>query len=160
MTSLPFVLTIHHNILLTKDERYNIHNNVEVVVIGASVPVWCIDDKTSEPAEEIFCRYYIDNLRQAPIQIASDGYIINLPNRPAKIPKIIDDERWRELNAFEREMYYSRWESEVSSKNLLDIKDGGSQSLIYKEQNKIKKNNNFINVMHYINIGIIENLEQ
>jgi hypothetical protein len=160
MTSLPFVLTIHHNIRLTRDERYSIHNNVKIIVVGTSIPVWCIGDKTSEPAKEIFCKYYIDNKKQEiPIQIISDGYMINLPNRPAKIPKIIDDERWRQLSVFEKEFYYSRWESEISSQNLLDIKDGGCQSLIYKEQNKIKKDENFINIMHYINIGMIENLE-
>ncbi len=159
MTSQPFVLTIHHNIRLTKDERYSIHNNIKVVVVGVSVPVWYVNNKTSEPAKEIFCKYYINNLKQeTPIQIMQDGYMINLPNRPAKTSTAIDNEQWRKMSGLAKEVYYSKWRSEISSRNLLDIKDGGCQCLIYKEQNRIKRDENFISIMHYINIGMIENL--
>lgn len=160
MTSPSFVLTIHHNIRLTKDERYFIYNNEKIIVVGVSVPVWCIDGKTSEPAKEIFCKYYISNLKQeTPIQIMEDGYMINLPNRPAKQPLVVNDEQWRKMNLAEKDIYYSKWRSDISSQNLLDVKDGGCRCLIYKEQNRVKKDNNSINIMHYVNIGAIEDLE-
>ena len=55
-------LAIHHNLWLTRDQRYAVHNGIELVIVGVSVPVWVANQKsTSEPAQEIFCKYNLKN---------------------------------------------------------------------------------------------------
>ena len=58
-------IAIHHNIWLTRDQRYAIHDGAEIVVVGVSIPVWVHNNKvTSEPAKEVFCKYYLKNPKQ------------------------------------------------------------------------------------------------
>jgi len=54
-------LTIQHFIHLARDQRYALHEGIELVVVGVSIPVWFLDKVTSEPAKEVFCRYYLKN---------------------------------------------------------------------------------------------------
>jgi hypothetical protein len=156
-------LTIQHNIVLTRDQRYALHEGIELVVVGVSVPVWFKENITSEPGKEIFCRYYLKNPKKdVPIQIMKNGYEITLPNRPGQHLSI-SDEDWRHLSYKEpdklRAMYQSL-DTEVSSKNLLDLKDGGSSSLSYREHNKTHKEDETLNVMHFVHIGSMESLTE
>lgn len=154
-------LTIQHNIHLTRDQRYALHEGIELVVVGVSVPVWFQDNMTSEPGKEVFCRYYIKNPKEdCPIQILENGYEIIIPYRLGQ-KLSISDEQWRYLNFKEPEKLKAMYKSlvnEVSSNNLIDIKDGGSECLKYREHNKIKKGEEMMNVMHFVNIGTIESL--
>lgn len=155
-------LTIQHNIHLTRDQRYAIHEGIELIITGISVPVWFKDDVTSEPAKEIFCKYYLKNSNKnnLPIQILKDGYEITIPYRTGNKLNISDEE-WRRLNRDEPDklnLMYDRLIGEVSSINLLDVKDGGSKNLSFRESNKTKKDNKLLNVMHFVNIKSIENL--
>ena len=148
-------LTISHNIYLTREQRYSIHEGKDLCVLGASVPVWYVNKLSSEPAKEVFCNYYLKNSKNdLPIQIMDDGYQIYLPMRAAKSNKpSLTNEEWRLLcqqNAAKIESYYKGRMVEVSSKNLLDPIDGGGQYLYYKEHNKIKQNGETINLMHYV----------
>ena len=154
-------LTIHHNIHLTREQRYALHNGEDLNVIGVSIPIWLIKKGTSEPANEIFCRYYLKNPKiDTPIKIFDDGYEISLPYREGK--KIyISDKEWRELNSNDPEKLedmYVKTIKEVSSKNILDIKDGGSEFLNYRELNKVMIKKKELNIMHHITINKIENL--
>ena len=144
---------------LTRDQRYAVHEGIEIVVQGVSIPIWFMNKVTSEPAKEIFCRYYLKNPREdIAIQIKEDGFEICLPFRPGK--KLdLTDEQWRELslkNPEKLDHLYQNTPAEVSSKNLLDLKDGGSGRLMYREQNKLKQNDKLLNVMHFIQIGDAE----
>ncbi|MEX5543866.1 hypothetical protein, partial [Pseudomonas poae] len=77
-------------------------------------------------------------------------------------PKLeISDEEWRKLLREEPdklEALYRNTVQEVSSKNLLDIKDGGSEHLSYRELNKVKKGEQLLNIMHFVMIEKIEKL--
>jgi hypothetical protein len=118
-------LTISHNIFLTKEERYKVAKGEQIEVIGISVPIWFLKGNTSEPAKEIFCKYIIINDgKNTPIFPTSTGFQINLP-------KIINNQN--------------------SEKKLLDIKDGGEESLSYREFNQVQKPILY-EMIHYVQI--------
>lgn len=154
-------LTIHHNIYLTKEQRYALHNQEEVLAIGVSIPVWYINKATTEPAKEVFCKYILKNPKtEIPIVILEDGYEISIPYREGTKLDISDDE-WRRLlreDPDQLENLYRNMIQEVSSRNLLDLKDGGSEHLSYRELNKIKKGEKLLNIMHFVNIDKMEKL--
>jgi hypothetical protein len=154
-------LTIHHNIYLTKDQRYAIHRQEDVEVIGISVPVWYVNKVTSEPAKEVFCRYILKNpKKEVPVIILEDGYEISVPYREGTQLEISDEE-WRTLlreDPDKLESLYRGTVQEKTSKNLLDFADGGSECLSYRELNKVKKRDQLLNIMHFINIDKIEKL--
>jgi len=152
-------LTIHHNVRLDRSQRYKLHEGEDLVVVGVSVPVWFFNKTTSEPAKEIFCKYYLKNTgSEAPIRNLPDGYEITIPNRPAEKPRIITNDQWRVMTQEQRDEYYSQCVPEVSSKNLLDISDGGAKNLTYREQNQIKQDNEMMRIMHYVCIGDMDNM--
>ena len=154
-------LTVAHNIYLTRDQRYALHEGEEFEIVGVSVPVWTQNGKAlNEPTSEVFCKYYLSNPRQElPIVILEDGYVVCVPFRPGKKVKPLSDEEWRRLsfhNPQALEKWYKAQVYEVSSKNLLDIQDGGSAHLSYREHNKIKKNDTMLNIMHFVSIDDME----
>jgi len=155
-------LAIHHNLWLTRDQRYAVHNGIELVIVGVSVPVWVANQKsTSEPAQEIFCKYNLKNTKiNEPIKINKDGYEITLPYQEGTLPSLTDEE-WRELNATnpsKLDEVYSKCKKSVCSKNLLDLKDGGCKCLSFREHNKMKNDNEIINFIHFVNIMDMEEL--
>lgn len=154
-------LTIQHNIHLTRDQRYALHDGIDIVAVGQCVPVWFMEKVTSEPGREVFCNYYLYNTKEdTPIQILEDGFEITLPHRPGESLNMRDDE-WRRLNREDPDKLRAMYDNlvkEVSSKNLLDIKDGGGQCLVYREHNKIKKNDSMLNIMHFVQMNDMEHL--
>jgi len=155
-------LTIQHLIYLTREQRYALHEGIEIVTTGVSVPVWFVGKVTSEPAREVFCHYYIKNTRiDHPVKVKKDGYEIILPHREGK-GLTITDEEWRILqvqNPNKLERMYQQCLPEVSSKNLLDLQDGGNGGhLYYREHNKIQEEDQTLNMMHYVQIGPMEEL--
>lgn len=153
-------LSIHHNIHLTKQQRYDLHESKDVITVGVSVPIWYNETMSSEPGKEVFCNYYLKNpKKEIPIHIMDDGYEIAIPYREGT-DLGISDEEWRHLNMNDpdklKELYKNQL-IEVSSKNLLDIKDGGNGGTMnYREHNKIKKNDQYLNIMHYVCIEPVE----
>lgn len=154
-------ISIQHSIYLSKKERYNLHEQKEVDVVGVSVPVWHLENKTSEPAKEIFCNYYLRNpKKEIPIKTMNDGYLICLPYKiPTSRVREISNEDWLKLNQEQREAYYTAIPNEISSTSLLDIQDGGSETLMYRESNTIKNGDKFIKIVHYVNIYSIDYLK-
>jgi len=154
-------LTVQHLIHLSKSQRYAIHSGIELVVVGVSVPVWYMDKVTSEPAKEVFCKYYLKNTREdTAILIREDGFEITLPYRQGKGLEITDEE-WKELkfkNPEKLELMYQNCVQEVSSKNLLDIGDGGSRHMSYREHNKLKEPERTLNIMHFVQIENMDKL--
>lgn len=148
-------LTIHHNIHLTRAERYALHEGREIVTVGVSVPVWFIDKVTTEPAKEVFCRYRLKNPKEElPIQILDDGYEISVPFREGT-RLALSDEEWRYLNLHQPDKLEAMYRSEVqevSSRNLLDPADGGCVSLIYREHNKLLRPDQTVNIIHCVAI--------
>ena len=154
-------LTIHHNVHLTREERYALHDGGEVVVVGVSVPVWFSGKNTSEPGREVFCRYVLKNPRkETPIQILDDGYEVTIPYREGTKLKMSNEE-WRTLcreNPAKLEAIYKMQVPEVSSANLLDAADGGCGCLYYRENNKVQSGKHLIGIMHYVCLNSAEHL--
>ncbi len=121
----PTFLTIAHNLFPSKDERYRFREpDIEIETIGICLPVWVSGAATSEPAEEIYCRYRLRNYTTAgteSVHMNEDGYTISLGDK-------------------------TLWDS------ILDSKDGGSSSIYLTHQGKIENNGVEMLVIHYINI--------
>ena len=88
-------LSISHHIFLSKKQRYDLarKKDCEIVVTGFNIPVWCdvtvdgfgINKNTSEPAEEIFCSYYLDNkISGIIIESMEDGYRMHFSSNKTK----------------------------------------------------------------------------
>lgn len=127
-------LHVHHNIFLTREERYALHEGKELEVVGVSSPVWAFGISTSEPAKEVFCKYYLKNTKMdVPIEIVKEGYVVDIPYRPEDNP--------------------------CTSENLLDVKDGGSKMMFYKEHNKVKtEDGQVMFIIHHVHLSDIEGL--
>ena len=123
--SQPSFLTIAHNLFLSKEERYELEKPlIEIETIGICLPVWVNGMVTSEPAEEIYCRYRLRNFSSPGIDAVftnNDGFTISLGDK-------------------------SIWEG------LVDVKDGGGGSIYLSHQGKIIQNETEMLVIHYINI--------
>lgn len=160
-------LIIQHNIYLTKEERYKLHNGGVIETIGVSIPVWINKIKdltvTKETEKEVFCRYVIKNPKdEIPIKFLNDGYEVLIPYRLGKTPEISNEE-WQELsknNPEKLEKILSKRVREISSKNLLDIEDGGGRHLFYREYDKVDVGDKTYRVTHYIKIKSMEELEE
>lgn len=78
------VLSILHSIFLKEQEIEKLKQNVNVEVVGVSLPIWYTNNKTSEPAEEVFCKYTIKNQKnkEQNIKFKNNGYVIYLPQIP------------------------------------------------------------------------------
>lgn len=155
-------LSIYHKIHLTRKERYDLHDGKETIVTGVSVPIWYIKTISSEPGQEVFCRYYLSNNKSnSPIKIIKDGYGIEIPFQPpeqpkaAKIPSFLKKFFLKKNTPILKE----KKQKCMSSVNLLDIKDGGSKSLSYREFNKVKSEENIVTISHYVTIEDISHLE-
>ena len=153
-------LIIHHNIYLNKEQRYALHDGQDIEVVGVSVSVWCRGKVTSEPAKEIYCRYLVRNLGEdQPIKMVKDGFEICLPNKRPVVGRISDD-MWRSFSLEERDEYYAVFKDGASTANLLDVKDGGSGCLMYREHNKVKYvDDGPITIIHLIQIRDLKFLE-
>lgn len=155
---MPLTLAVHHNIHLSREERYALHEGKPIVVVGVSIPVWFDKNISSEPAKEVFCKYYLYNSKhETPIRIMEDGYEITLPNKSTPLDPI-SNEVWRSLTPSQLDVYYRNQYSQASSENLLDQKDGGSEHLFYREHNKMKIKDEMLTVVHFIEIDPIERL--
>lgn len=130
-------LTISHYIYLTKKQRYDLHEGHEVNILGVSVPVWFDKGSTSEPAKEVFCKYKLTNEKLNQAIIANEeGYHINLPQK-------------QDLsNQFDSVLNFKI----PTSDKLLDTKDGGVESLEFRQYNKIHKDEYHFNVVHFVEI--------
>lgn len=127
------MLTISHYIYLTKEERRQLFNQIPVSTIGISVPVWFDKGNTSEPAKEIFCKYFItNNIESKKIEPNQDGYNINLPRD------------------------FINFKNENGATRLLDVEEGGCEELVFKQYSKLNKENKNYNIIHFIEIKPIE----
>ena len=135
------MLFVSHHLYLTREERYAVDRGEEVEVIGSSVPVWYFKEKTSEPANEIFAKYKIIIGENKKVEINQDR------TWTLEIPKKIKNEK------FEPERV-------LTSKDLLDIKDGGVGEINFKILSKIQRKTRFINVFHTVNVSDINKLTE
>ena len=145
------ILTISHHIFLTKDQRYALAKGVSIGVVGVSVPVKAKKGVRPKTAEEVFCKYFLNNCRSAENVTASkNGYDIHIPNRKYKRAKL-SNEDWRKMTPDQRTAWYAKQKQSKTGKLLLDVKDGGCGG-----------NLNFIyhvgDTLHFVEIKPIETL--
>jgi hypothetical protein len=149
-------LTILHNIYLSKEQRYALSKGEKIEATGVSVPVWFYQGSTSEPAIEVFCKYVLENNgEKSGVVFQKDGYRIKLPQFPENysVPKVKD----KVMTMDDYEQWY-KTSIPASGKDLLDLEDGGLQSMEFKEYGKVVKNEDAIGLMHTIEIKPIEML--
>ena len=154
-------LAISHNIFLEREQRYELASGKEIEAIGVSLPVWFYKGNTSEPAQEVFCKYSLTNDKaDMPISDIGHGYKINVPQTPKNYqpPVEISDDKWRKLPYEKQEEWYMNKIIPITGKNLLDSCDGGSSYIRFRQHNRVKRNNQYINIIHFVEIGTIENL--
>jgi hypothetical protein len=137
---MTLTLTISHNVFLTKEERYKLFAGETLDLVGISVPIWYYDGQTSEPGNEVFCKYTLTpSDDKIYVNYKKDGYEIFLP-RTAYSPE--DDKK-----------------NPITLKNILDVPDGGIAWIAFRQFGKIKKNRKDINMVHFVEIKRIEELE-
>lgn len=152
-------LVVSHVIGLTRDQRYDLHTGKTVDVVGISIPVWFEKGSTSEPANEVFVNYKLTNYKEAfPIKTTKCGFEINMPQS--------NPEAEAEIRALPQEAL------EVvgvntnfpNSKNLLDMKDGGSEFLQFRQYAKTnllvdgEKTRKALNIVHCVEIKSLEDI--
>lgn len=164
-----YILTVSHNIFLTREQRHFLTNGKTVEVIGVSLPVWiCKDDSlgrgyTTEPAIEVFCKYVLTNKPyKIPLHKIEGGYQVNVPQLPEsyKFPKKMSNSKWRKMTEQERETWYEENKTPLNVKSLLDIENGGSEYLRFEEYNIEKINDKFVTLAHFVKIQEFNVLEK
>jgi len=133
-------LTVSHYLYLTKEQRYDLHNGVDIETIGICIPVWFRKGDTSEPAQEIFCKYRLSNDRiGAKVQNSDEGYEINMPS-----VNIMDND----VDESVRKAIQIKL---GTSERLLDQRDGGAEWCEFRYYQKI-----MIDEKEYYNIHFVE----
>jgi hypothetical protein len=138
-------LTVSHHLYLTKEQRYELNQGKEIKTVGVCVPVWFQKGNTSEPAQEIFCKYKIYNPKNgANIKQDDEGFEIWMPS-------INKDEEY-----IEEEGKIAIQKKIGTSENLLDYKDGGTSKCDFKLYQKLLINDDLHHLVHFIEIKPIE----
>jgi hypothetical protein len=138
---MSLTLTTSHNIFLDRQQRYDLFNGKEIEVVGVSVPVWYHQGKTSEPGNEVFCKYkLIPCEHKILIKHNSTGYEIYLPKK-----------------SFNPEDNVA---NPLTLKNILDHKDGGIEWIAFRQVGKAKKNKKPVGIVNFVEIKTIEELEK
>ena len=135
-------LTVSHYIYLSREQRYKLHSGESLEVTGISVPVWFHRGTTSEPAKEMFCKYKLTNEAvNTAITTMDEGYNINMPqkfelggeNVPAEVQEVVVVQLG-------------------TSEKLLDLQDGGSEWLEFRQYNKVQQGVHKFNIVHFVEI--------
>lgn len=151
------VLSILHNIFLSKEEVDSLFEKEEIETIGVSVPVWYFEGNTSEPAEEVFCKYklILGDEKQS-ISIMKNGYCINLPN----LPEDYQEKRLTEKQLIKMsEDDVEKWKEENPAYiNVKELLKEDKQEIVFKHFLKKKYNKRMTNLIHTVEIAKLEKL--
>jgi hypothetical protein len=151
------ILIVSHNIYLTREERYSLVSKIPIEVVGVSIPVWAKEGVTTEPAKEVFCKYEIsDNGSKKLVSFSNNKYQIVLPSSNGHIVSRPTNEEWRQISKENQELWYEHHQPIPTSKNLLDMKDGGAAYLKFRYRTIIVKEEQKTPVFHFVEIKPIE----
>lgn len=151
-------MSVSHHIFLTREERYKLANGESIETIGVSVPVWFYKQSTSEPANEVFCKYVLTNSPEDfPVTTLSSGYKINIPQIPKGCKSSrMPFEEWESLTLGEQEKWARNHIVLPSGIDLLDPEDNGNSALVFKRYSKIKEGKKRINEIHIVEINALK----
>lgn len=153
---MAIILTISHNIFLTREERYNLFNGNSINVIGVSIPVWVKRGCLPHDGEEVFCEYLLhNNEKPKKVEPAPTGHIINIPPKSNQYwRELMSDDIWRLMDEEAKAKWYEK-NTRPNPNQLLDIAEGGADGyLSFSYQSEIKK----ITILHFVEIKPIEML--
>jgi len=119
-------LTVAHNIFLNRNQRYKIGQwlDTTVHVVGHCIPVWYDGGDTDEPAQEIFCNYLLTNGEE-----------------PTFVRTLEGKDGFR-INLAGQQM----------RKSLLDVIDGGSESIMFTNHGKAKFQDREYHLVNFVSI--------
>lgn len=165
MKKKPIVtLSVSHSLFLTEKQRYDLHQGKTIKVVGVSMPVWFCQGSTSEPAEEVFCKYTLNNKKNNNAYVKStknNTYIINLPQVPSDYKeRFLSNENWLKMSEKDKSNWYKSNPTPLSSKKILNVQDGGCQSLSFQIQHEISINDTKSYIVHFVLIKKIEELNE
>lgn len=138
---MGLTLTVSHNIFLNREQRYDLFNGKEIEIVGVSVPVWYYQGRTSEPGNEVFCKYkLIPCAYHIFVKHNEEGYEIYLPK-----------------NSFNPE---DNRTNPLTLKNIIDHQDGGIEWIAFRQSGTAKRGKKVVDIMHFVEIKTIEELEK
>lgn len=141
-------LTVSHYIYLSKEQRYHLHQGKNIETVGICIPVWFQKGNTSEPAQEVFCKYIISNDKKGTLVSYTDtGYQINMPS------VVISDGDIDESVKKAVQMKLG------TSDRLLDQEDGGVEWCEFRFYQKINIDKKEYYNIHFVEIKPIEILQ-
>lgn len=146
-------LAVSHNIYLSRDDRYRLHLGEVVETQGVSTPIWYFHGRSSEPGQEVFCRYTLSNNHESDYDIdqQSDGYFINLPTEEeSRIRAGMTPDEWSQLTPQGKDVIMN---GVPTSEILLDSEDGGVSRMAFNQYNKTKLKGLVVHVLHFIRIA-------
>ena len=163
---LNLALFVTHNIIFNKQQIKKFFDKDYIKIIGVSVPVWvnAKNSKTTEPAQEFFCKYEIyNNKKENDVMITKTGYVIHLAKSnwkmPSKIPKNLAnmEENERRLFLEKRDKWWKKNQKQI---DILDFeKTKYFRTEIKKLDQKFEKiPNASVDCHHVIEISSTEKL--
>jgi len=155
-------LAIAHYLHLTKDERYRWAAGEVFDAVGVSVPTWFYKGASSEPAIEVFCKYKLLTATDGIfMKHTNEGYEVTIPQKPAQEAQPLPEDIWNSLTEQQQDEWHAQNTSQMPClRNLLDIRDGGSAYLTFRQFSKVRKNKKVLNVIHFMEIKDISELLQ
>jgi len=149
------ILTISHNIFLTKEERYALVQGEEVSVIGVSIPVWIKKSLIPAPPAEMFCEYILKRGEEQSVTSIPTGYKIKTPPEQNNgWLKRISNDSWRKMSEDAKNLWYVK-HAKPTTGQLLEFKNGGSDGFLTFNCHDVMQK---MNVYHFIEIKPMETL--
>lgn len=151
------VLSILHNIFLSKEQIDSLLEKEEIEIIGVSLPVWYYKGNTSEPAEEVFCKYKITNKKdkKESVTVLKNGYVINLPKLPDNyVEKTLTEKELSTMTEKDLDKWNKENPRQVNIRDLISEKD----RVLFKQFVNKKQKDKSTNFIHTVEISKMERL--
>lgn len=151
-------LSIIHSIFLNEEQINSLRSGQDVTVIAPNLPVWSYGLITSEPAEEVFCKYIIspnsENNNNS-IKTLKDGYKIYLPDYCQPMNLELTQEQFNSLSEIDKQNCIFTENKIILKKDAYILPD--SEDLIFFEQiHKIRESNKVKLIIHSVKIRNIK----
>jgi hypothetical protein len=160
-------LFVTHNIFFNKQQISNLLKKNCVKLIGVSVPVWvnAKNSKTTEPAQEFFCKYEIyKEQRENDVVITKNGYVIHLAKSDWKNPAKISYKNLSNMEEEERLLFLEKrdkwWKKNQKPHDIFDFeKTNYFRMEVKKIDYKFEKLHGLtVDCQHVVQIKTIEKL--
>lgn len=149
-------LSIVHNIFLNEEDLTLLRSGKDIEIIGVSLPVWSFGMVTSEPAEEVFCKYLISNNLEKnqpdTIKTLKDGYKLYLPDYCQKMKLPINPLNLQELSEEDKTKCVME-DNQIFLIKESNVLSEDSEFIFYEQIHKIKEDRKVRLVTHVVKIS-------